>query len=68
MLWPNNPDSEVHCADFLWLALWTLPEKIVKQRNEKMFDDGGGLIIYSKEELIGQDIDKSVEEEREGEG
>lgn len=62
VLWPNNPDSDVHRADFLWLALWT--EKMVKQSNEKMFEDRGRLIIYSKEELIGQDIDKSVEEER----
>lgn len=38
------------------------------QSNEKMFEDGERLIIYSNEELIGHDIDKSVEEEREGEG
>lgn len=66
VLWPNNPDSDVHRADFLWLALWT--EKIVRQGNEKMFEDGGRFIIYSKEELIGQDIDKSVEGECAREG
>lgn len=58
VLWPNNPHGDVHRADFLWLALWA--EKIVKQSNKKMFEGGGRFIMYSKEELIGQDMTRDT--------